>query len=97
MYLSLIITFLLLLVVIITAIQNSMPLDFKFFAWNLQISITALIIYSSLIGGAIVAVLALPKLVRKSLDVRSLNRKVYKLKKSIVELEKGDIGESQTE
>ena len=97
MYLSLIITFLLVLVVIITAIQNSMPLDFKFFAWNLQISITALIIYSSLIGGAIVAVLALPKLVRKSLDVRSLNRKVYKLKKSIVELEKGDIGESQTE
>ena len=97
MYLSLIITFLLVLVVIITAIQNSMPLDFKFFAWNLQMSITALIIYSSLIGGAIVAVLALPKLVRKSLDVRSLNRKVYKLKKSIVELEKGDIGESQTE
>ena len=97
MYLSLIITFLLVLVVIITAIQNSMPLDFKFFALNLQMSITALIIYSSLIGGAIVAVLALPKLVRKSLDVRSLNRKVYKLKKSIVELEKGDIDESQTE
>jgi hypothetical protein len=60
-------------------------------------SITALIVYSSLIGGAIVAVLALPKLVRKSFDVRSLKREVYKLKKSIVELEKGHIGESQTE
>jgi hypothetical protein len=60
-------------------------------------SSTALILYSSLIGVAIIAVLALPKLVRKSLDVRSLKRKVDQLKKSIVELEKGDIDESQTE
>jgi len=45
MYLSLIITFLLLLVIIITAIQNSMPLDFNFFTWNFQISITALIFF----------------------------------------------------
>jgi len=78
MYLSLIITFLLLLGIIITAIQNSMPLDFKFFTWNFQISITAFIFYSSLIGGAIVAVLTLPKLPRKSLDVRSLNSEIYK-------------------
>jgi hypothetical protein len=60
-------------------------------------SSTALILYSSLIGVAIIAVLALPKLVRKSLDVRSLKRKVDQLKKSIAELEKGDIDESQTE
>ena len=97
MYLSLIITFLLLLVVIITAIQNSMPLDFKFFTWDLQISITALISYSSLIGGAIVAVLALPKLVRKTLDVRNLNREIYRLKKKILELEKGHVGGSHPE
>ena len=97
MYLSLIITFLLLLVIIITAIQNSMPLDFKFFTWNFQISITAMIFYSSLIGGAIVAVLALPKLVRKSLDVRTLNREIYKLKKRIVEFEKGRVEGSEIE
>jgi uncharacterized integral membrane protein len=94
MYFSLIITFLLLLGLVITAIQNSMPLDFKFFTWNFQISFTAFIFYSALIGGAIVAVLALPKLVRKSLDVRSLNREIYKLKKRIVELEKGHVGGS---
>ena len=76
MYFSLIITFLLLLAIIITAVQNSMPLDFKFFTWNLQISITALIFYSSLIGGAIVAVLALPKLVRKSLHGRRMNKEM---------------------
>jgi uncharacterized integral membrane protein len=72
-------------------------LDFKFFTWNFQISITALIFYSSLIGGAIVAVLALPKLVRKTLDIRSLNREIYKLKRKILELEKGDAGGSHLE
>jgi uncharacterized integral membrane protein len=88
MYFSLIITFLLVLLIIITAIQNSMPLDFKFFTWNLQMSITALIFCSSLIGGAIMALPALPKLVRKSLDVRSLNRKILKLEENMIELEK---------
>ena len=94
MYLSLIITFLLLLVVIITAIQNSIPLDFKFFIWDLQISITALISYSSLIGGAIVAVLTLPKLAKKSLHGRSMNREIHKLKEKILDLEKRDVTES---
>jgi len=97
MYLSLIITFLLLLGIIITSLQNSMPLELKFITWNLQMSSTALILYSSLIGGAIVSVLALPKLVRKSLDVRSLNREIYKLKGKILELEKGHVGGSHIE
>ena len=52
MYLSLSVTFLLLLVIIVTAIQNSMVLDFKFFTWNFQISIAALIFYSSLLVGS---------------------------------------------
>ena len=80
MYLSLIITFLLVLVIIITAIQNSMPLDFRFFTWNFQISITALIVYSALMGGAIVAILTLPKLAKKSLHARSMNKEISKLK-----------------
>ena len=97
MYLSLIITILLLLVIIITAIQNSMPLDFKFLTWNFQISMTALIFYSSLIGGAIVAVLALPKLAKKSLHVSSMNREIHKLKEKIPESEKRHVGGSQIE
>jgi uncharacterized integral membrane protein len=97
MSLSLIITFLLLLVIIITAVQNSMPLDFKFFTWNFQMSITALILYSSLIGGAIVAVLALPKLAMKALHARSMNKEIRKLKEKILELEKRDVGGSQIE
>lgn len=97
MYLSLIITFSLLLGIIITSVQNSMPLELKFITWNLQMSYTALILYSSLIGGAILAILSLPKLVRKSLDVRSLNKEIFKLKKKILELEKGHAGGSQME
>jgi uncharacterized integral membrane protein len=97
MYLSLIITFLLLLVIIVTAIQNSMPLDFKFFTWTFQLSITALIVYSSLMGGAIVAILTLPKLAKKSLHARSMNKEIHKLKTRIVELEKGHVGGSHIE
>jgi uncharacterized integral membrane protein len=83
MYLSLIITFLLLLVIIVTAIQNSMPLDFRFFTWTFQLSITALIVYSSLMGGAIVAILTLPKLAKKSFHERSMNKEINKLKEKI--------------
>ena len=97
MYLSLIITFLLLLVIIITAVQNSMPLDFKFFTWSFQISITALIFFSSLVGGAIVAVLALPKLATKSFHGRSMNREIQKLKEKTVELEKRNVSGFQAE
>ena len=84
MYFSLIITFLLLLIIIIAAVQNSMPLDFKFFTWNFQLSITSLIYYSSLIGGAIVAVLALPKLAKESLHGRSMNKEIQKLKEKVL-------------
>jgi uncharacterized integral membrane protein len=94
MYFSLTVAFLFLLGLVIIGLQNSMPLDLKFIAWNLQMSLTALILYSSLIGGAIVAVLALPKLVRKSLDVRSLNREIANFKKKTAELEKGHAGGS---
>jgi uncharacterized integral membrane protein len=97
MYFSLIVTFLLLLVIVITAVQNSMPLAFKFFAWNFQISITALIFYSSLIGGAIVAVLVLPRLVRRILHVRSMNKEIHKLKEKVLELEKRDVGGPEIE
>jgi uncharacterized integral membrane protein len=94
MYFSLTIAFLFLLGLVITSLQNSMPLELKFITWNLQMSLTALILYSSLFGGAVVAVLALPKLVRKSLDVRSLKREISNFKRKIAELEKGHVGGS---
>ena len=97
MYLSFIITFLLLLVIIITAIQNSMPLEFKFFSWSFQISVAALISFSTLIGGAIVAVLAFSRLAKKYFHERSMNREIRKLNEKILELEKRHAGGSQKE
>lgn len=97
MYFSLIITFLLLLVIVITAIQNSMPLDFNFFTWHFPTSITALIFYSALSGGAIVAVLSLPKLAKKAFHQRSMNREINKLNEKILDLEKKHVGGPQTE
>ena len=88
MYLSLIIAFLLLLGIIAASMQNSMSLEFKFITWKLQISLTALIFYSSIVGAAIVALLTLPRLVSKYLKVRSLKREIIELKKEIVELKK---------
>lgn len=92
MYFSLSVVFLLLLGLVIISLQNSMPLELKFIAWNLQMPLTAMILYSSLMGGAIVAVLALPKLVRKLLDARSLNREISNLKRKVAELGKGHAG-----
>ena len=88
MYFSLIITFLLILMIVLPIIQNSMPLDLKFFTWQLQMSLAALIFYSSLFGGAIIALLALPRLIDKHFHAKKLNKGVYELKKKIVELEK---------
>jgi uncharacterized integral membrane protein len=94
MYFPLTVAFLFLLGLVITSLQNSIPLELKFITWNFQMSLTAMILYSSLLGGAIVAVLALPKLVRKSLDVRSLNREISNFKRKVAELEKGRAGGS---
>lgn len=85
MYFSLIITFVLLLLIVVPAIQNSMPLDFKFFTWTFQMSITGLIFYSSLMGGAIVAILTLPKLAKMSLRARSMNKEIHKLRENRAE------------
>ena len=88
MYLSLIITFLLLLGIIVTSVQNSVPMELKFFFWKLQISLAALIFYFTLAGATIVGVLSLPTLVIKYLKVRSMSREISGLKKRILAFEK---------
>ena len=81
MYLSLIIVFILVLGLIIVGIQNSMPVELRFLTWKLQISLLGLIFYSSLVGGAIIAILTIPKLVSKSLMVGRLKKEIYELRK----------------
>jgi uncharacterized integral membrane protein len=84
MYISLITTFLLFLVIVIAAIQNSMLLDLKFLTLEFQMSLAALVVYSSLIGGMIVTILTLPKLIRKSHRVRKGNKEIHALQEKIV-------------
>jgi uncharacterized integral membrane protein len=88
MIFSLIVAFLLLLMVVIASIQNTVSLDLKFITWQIQLPISYVIFYSSVLGGAIVAILTLPRLVSKYLKVRNLNKKIRELKKRSLDLEK---------
>ena len=94
MYLSLIIAFILILFMVVGGIQNTASFDIKFFTWNLQLTLAALIFYSSLIGACIIAVLLLPKFVSKSIKVRRLNKEIYELKTHTAALEKHQEEES---
>jgi uncharacterized integral membrane protein len=81
MIFSVIIAMLLLSGLTIVAVQNSIPVELEFFIWKFQMSLAAVIFYSSLFGGAIVAVLTVPKMVSKHLKVKNLNKELFKLKK----------------
>ena len=87
MVVSLIITFLILLALVVVSLQNGVTLDLRFIVWNFQMSLTALIFYSSLAGAAIVAILVLPKLATKSLYARKLNKELSKWKEKTAELD----------
>lgn len=76
MYLTLIITFVLVLLVTIFGLQNGMPLEVKFIFWNLKTSLIAVIFGSSLVGGLIIAILTLPKLVTKHFNEKRLAKRL---------------------
>ena len=85
MYITLIVTFVLVLAIVIPGIQNNTPTTLKFFFWEIEATLTALIFYSALLGAAIIAILILPKLARKSLDVRNLKKQLSALKEKAIE------------
>jgi len=87
MYLSLIVTFLLLMGLVVSGVQNTDPIQLKFLAWVFQMSLTGVIFYAALLGAAVVAVLTLPRLARQALRKRSLRKETAELKQRIVELE----------
>jgi uncharacterized integral membrane protein len=87
MYLSLIVTFLLLMGLVVSGIQNPDPIQFKFLAWEFQLSLTGLIFYTAVMGAAIVAVLTLPRLARLSMRKRALRKENAHLKQRIGEHE----------
>jgi uncharacterized integral membrane protein len=92
MIIPLIIAFLLLLGIVIISVQNMTPVALEFITWKLEMSLAAVIFYSSLVGAAILAILTLPKLALKYLNVRRFRREISELKKKIVEVEKQNVG-----
>ena len=51
MYFSLIVTFLLLMLLVVASVQNTTAIQIKYLAWELEMSLTGLIFYASLLGG----------------------------------------------
>jgi uncharacterized integral membrane protein len=86
MYLSLIIIFILLLGIIVTGVQNSIPLDIKILTWDFRTTLLALIFYAALIGAAIVSLLTLPKLVNNAIKMRKMHKEINELKKGVNDL-----------
>jgi len=87
MYLSLIVTFILILGTTIFALQNGMPLEVNFFIWGFNTSLITVIFGSSLIGAVIMAVIAVPGAIRKHFRVKKQARMIYELGKKSQELE----------
>lgn len=85
MYITLIIIFLLLLAIIIPGMQNNTPVTVKFFFWEIEATLTAVLFYAAILGAAIVSILILPKLARKYLDARSLIKELSLMREKAIE------------
>ncbi|MDY6845005.1 MAG: LapA family protein [Thermodesulfobacteriota bacterium] len=88
MNILLLITFLLILIITIFAMQNGIPLDVKFLFWEFKSSLIAVIFGSTFIGAGIVAALTIPKLIQKHFRERNLGKQVHTLERKTLELEK---------
>jgi uncharacterized integral membrane protein len=81
MYISLIVSFLILLCLVIAGFQNSAPLELKLLWWHLQMPLGVVISWAAAAGAAFIGVLSLPKLIMKYLDARRLDKEVHRLEK----------------
>jgi uncharacterized integral membrane protein len=79
MYVSIILSFLILLCLVIAGVQNSTPLQIEVAWWTFQMSLPAVVFWSAAGGAAIVALLSLPKLARKMIQTRRLHKEVVRL------------------
>jgi uncharacterized integral membrane protein len=78
-YVSMIISFLIVLCLVIAGVQNSMPLQIKIGWWTFQMSLPSVVLWSAAGGAAVVAILSLPKLARKIFQARRLRKEVLRL------------------
>ena len=87
MYVSLIVTFLLVLGITVFALQNDTTIAIKFFIWECDYTQVVVILGSALLGAAIMAVMTWPQMIKKHFKARRLARQVCELEKKNQELE----------
>jgi len=78
-YVSMIVSFLILLCLVVAGVQNSAPLEVQVGWWTFQMSLPSLVFWAAAGGAAVVALLSLPKLARKVLQTRRLHKEVARL------------------
>ena len=78
-YVSMIVSFLVLLGLVIAGSQNAIPVQIKFAMWTVEMSLSAVLFWAAAAGAVIVGFLSLPKLSVKSLQARRLRKEVRRL------------------
>ncbi|MCF8086290.1 MAG: LapA family protein [Desulfohalobiaceae bacterium] len=78
----LILTFILVLILALLGVQNTETLSISFLFWELELTISFVILYSALLGAAAVGILALPKLANKHFSLKRARKELNKLRDS---------------
>ena len=76
---SIIISFLILLCLGIAGVQNDVLLQIKFGWWTFQMSLAAVVFWAAIGGAAMISVLSLPKLGKKTIQTRRLHKEMRQL------------------
>ena len=79
-YVYLILTFILVLILALLGVQNTETLKIDFLFWDLKLTLSFVILYSALLGGAAVGILSLPKLANKHFALKRSRKELNKLR-----------------
>jgi uncharacterized integral membrane protein len=78
-FVSMMVSFLILLCLVVAGAQNAIPVQIKFVAWTMDMSLSSLLLWAAAAGAGIVGFLSIPKLSTKSLQARRLRKEVRRL------------------
>lgn len=78
-YVSMIVSFLLLLCLVIAGAQNEAIVQIKFVKWLVEMPLSSVLLWAAAVGAGIVGFLSLPKLSIKILQARRLRKEVRRL------------------
>lgn len=84
MQVSLVLSFVGILVLVVASVQNNVPVEISLFAWTYQTTLTKVIALTGLIGAAVVVVILIPRMIRKQLVIRRLKKELAQEKQRSV-------------